>query len=443
LSQFGYALTFAVLTALLVNLTLLPSVLLLIGPRLFWPNTGSRFQRYAERRRRAITSGRDYISRAGRTATRRPVAVIALIVLLSAPVVVVALQVPVSYDLTNIGLPASEPSQVGLDQLNSAFGSGYTSSNYVLVTFSSPLLADNTTNGAEFRDVGTLVGLMNTTPGVASVASLVGPGGAPLGSWLNYSSLPPAESAGLAGLTGTYLGVDGRTVEFEISTNATGFSASGVGVLDQLKDRVGGFRSSHPEITDVHYGGASQTTADLKALVDRANEGMLIGAAIGLFLILLLILGSAFVPILALGAIGLSILWGWGSTYFVVGVLEHEALIFLLPLILLIMILGLGMDYNVLLLTRVREERLRGRPSIEAIRTAVTHAGGVIAAAAVILGGAFLLLGLTSPLGLLAGIGLGIGIAVLLQAFVVQTYLTPAVLALGGNRIWKGWRRSP
>ena len=146
---------------------------------------------------------------------------------------------------------------------------------------------------------------------------------------------------------------------------------------------------------------------------------------------------------LALGAIGLSILWGWASTYFVVGIVEHEALIFLLPLIILILVLGLGMDYNVLLLTRVREERARGRGSIEAIQQAVTHAGGVIAAAAVILGGAFLLLGLTSPLGMLAGVGLGIGIAVLLQAFVVQTYLTPAVLALGKDRIWKGWRRAP
>ena len=77
-----------------------------------------------------------------------------------------------------------------------------------------------------------------------------------------------------------------------------------------------------------------------------------------------------------------------------------------------------------------------------AIRDAVTHAGGVIAAAAVILGGAFLLLGLTSPLGLLAGIGLGIGISVLLQAFVIQMYLTPAVLTLGKDWIWGHGRRA-
>jgi RND superfamily putative drug exporter len=100
------------------------------------------------------------------------------------------------------------------------------------------------------------------------------------------------------------------------------------------------------------------------------------------------------------------------------------------------------MDYNVLLLTRVKEERSLGDRGADAIRDAVTHAGGVITAAAVILGGAFLLLGFTSPLGLIAAMGLGIGSAVLLQAFVAQLFFTPAVLTLGKDWIWRGLRRS-
>jgi putative drug exporter of the RND superfamily len=279
--------------------------------------------------------------------------------------------------------------------------------------------------------------------GVASVGSLVGASGAPLSDWLNYSTLPPAQRVMLGGLLSSYVGVDGRTVLFEIATNGSGFSEPSIVVLGTLRERVGAFQASHPELAQVHYGGAAPTTEDLRNLVNRANEGMLIGAALGLFLVLLVILGSVFVPALALGAIGLSILWGWFLTYVVVGLLEHESLIFLLPLILLIMVLGLGMDYNVLLLTRVREERARGGTAVDAIRRAVRNAGGVIMAAALILGGAFLVLGFTSPLGMLAGIGLGIGIAVLLQAFVIQAYLTPAVLTLGNNRIWGHGRAPP
>ncbi|HYA10911.1 MAG TPA: MMPL family transporter [Thermoplasmata archaeon] len=441
LTELGICLLIAVGFALVVNLTVLPAILVLVGPRIFWPNSGRRFVRYAERRTRNIATHRDYIARAGRAATRRPLAVIALILLFSVPVVVVAVQVPVSYDITNIGLPASNPAQVGFVHLEQTFGASYASTSYALVTFSAPVMTAAGPNAPELTEVGGLARVMNATPGVAGVETLVGAGGAPLGAWLNFTQLPPAEQVALNASRSTYVGADGTTVLFNLQTNASGFTASAVGVVDDLQQRVQAYDTSHPGVVRVLLGGAAPTTQDIRSLVNQATDEMLIGAAVGLVLLMLVILGSAFVPLLALGVIGLSILWSWAGTYFVVGLVENEALIFLLPLILLILVLGLGMDYNVLLLTRVKEERILGNRGVEAIRDAVTHAGGVITAAAVILGGAFLLLGFTSPLGLLAAIGLGIGFAVLLQAFVVQLFFTPAVLTMGKDWIWKGLRR--
>ena len=442
LTELGICLLIAVGCALIVNLTVLPSILVLVGPRIFWPNSGERFSRYAQRRTANIRSHRDYIARAGRTATRRPIAVIGLILVLSAPVVIVALQVPVSYDITNIGLPASNPAQQGFVHLQNDFGVSYSSSSYALVTFGAPLVAPTGPNATEFRDVDGLARAMNATPGVAGVSTLVGAGGASLGTWLNLTALPPATRISLNESLSSYVGVDGKTVLFNIETNVSGYSGPAISVIDDLQKRTQSYASGHAEITQLYFGGAAPTTQDIRSLVNQATEEMLIGAAIGLFILMLLILGSAFVPLLALGVIGLSILWSWAAAYFVVGIVEGEALIFLLPLILLILVLGLGMDYNVLLLTRVKEERTLGNRGVDAIKDAVTHAGGVITAAAVILGGAFLLLGFTSPLGLLAAIGLGIGFAVLLQAFVVQLFFTPAVLTVGKDAIWKGWRRS-
>jgi uncharacterized membrane protein YdfJ with MMPL/SSD domain len=443
LNQLGICLLIAVACALLVNLTVLPSILLLVGPRIFWPNSGHRFARYAARRTENIETHRDFIARAGRTATRRPMVVIGLILVLSVPVVVVALEVPVSYNITNIGLPSSNPAQVGYVHLTDAFGASYSTTSFALVTFSALVASSGELNTEDLRDVAGLVATMNATPGVSSVSTFVGPGGAPLSTWLNFSTLPPAVRISLNESLKSYVGVDGKTVLINIQTNASGYSASAVAVIDAVQQRVQSYDSTHPGVARLYLGGAAPTTQDIRSLVNQATEEMLIGAALGLFLLMLLILGSAFVPILALGVIGLSILWSWAGTYFVVGILENEALIFLLPLILLILVLGLGMDYNVLLLTRVKEERTRGNRGVDAIRDAVTHAGGVITAAAVILGGAFLLLGFTSPLGLLAAIGLGIGFAVLLQAFVVQLFFTPAVLTIGKDLIWKGWRRAP
>jgi len=437
LKEYGWALTFGVLVSLLAALTLVPAVLRLVGPRVFWPYTGARFRAYATRRNASAAKNEGYIAKAGSVAVRRPLTVIAIVLLLSAPVVYVALEVPVSYDMTNFGVPNSQPSQHGMQELSSQFGPGFDSPSFVLVTFSSPILAGGSPNLTEVREVADLSGTIRATTGVAAVSSFAGVSGLPWGAWANYSEMPAAEQITARGILDSYVGTDGRTVLLRVTTNVSGFSSGAIVVMNQVEQRVGGYESAHGDITSVYYGGSARETADYSALVASTTEYMLIGAAIGLFVMLLVILGSAFVPALALGTIGLSILWGWAGTYLAVGIAEGEVLLFTLPLILLILVLGLGMDYNVLLLTRVREERSYGGSAGQAVLRAVSHAGGVIAAAALILGCAFLLLGLTSPLGLTAGIGMGIGIAVLIQAFLFQTYLTPAVLALGKDRVWK------
>ncbi len=302
------------------------------------------------------------------------------------------------------------------------------------------MVQNGVVNALEMTDVATLTARMNSTPGIAEVSSLAGSDGSSLPAWLNLSELPAAPRAGLLSGVSTYLGSDARTVQFEVVTNESGYSAQASSAFDKVESDVRAFQSTHPEITATYFGGAAPTTRDYQALTNGALEGMLIGVSIGIFLILFLLLGAALVPALALGAIGLSILWSWATIYAVVGLVEGITLSFLLPLILIILVLGLGMDYNALLLTRVKEERLKDGNAVDAVRRAVTHAGGVVTAASVILGGPFLILGLTSTLGLVAAIGLGIGMATLLQAFVAQTYLTPAILATGKDKIWWGLR---
>ncbi len=440
LNELGIALAIAVVVAILMALTVIPSVLLLVGPRVFWPYTKERFARHAHRRREGIRAGQTYFSRAGGFATRRPYLVIALILVISVPVIYVALNVPVSYDLTNVGLPKDNPAQKGLTLLEEKFGQSSISSSFVLVTFTDPVVQNGVVNALEMTDVATLTARMNSTPGIAEVNSLAGSDGTSLPAWLNLSELPAAPRAGLLSGVSTYLGSDARTVQFEVVTNESGYSAQASSAFDKVESDVRAFQSTHPEITAAYFGGAAPTTRDYQALTNGALEGMLIGVSIGIFLILFLLLGAALVPALALGAIGLSILWSWATIYAVVGLVEGITLSFLLPLILIILVLGLGMDYNALLLTRVKEERLKDGNAVDSVRRAVTHAGGVVTAASVILGGPFLILGLTSTLGLVAAIGLGIGMATLLQAFVAQTYLTPAILATGKDKIWWGLR---
>jgi putative drug exporter of the RND superfamily len=439
LSQWGIALSVAVLITLLLALTVTPALLTLIGPRLFWPYTKSRFARQAEKSRTASQAGRTYFARAGRVSTGHPKAVIAVILLLSIPLIFVALNVPLSYNFY-AQLPSNQPAEQGLQHLEMEFGPGYVFPTIILVTFEKPLVVGNTTNATEFTDVNAIQSIMNHTAGVSAADSLTGIAGAPLSSWLNYSTLPPAQRINLQGVLPQYLGRDNRTVWFTVTSSSDGLSNAAVTSLNAIESSLTSFAHQHPEVQAVYYGGGSSTIKDSAVQTEASTERMIIAATIGLFLVLFLVLGTLAIPPIALASIGLSISWSYAITYLLLGRLQGLPIFFFVPTILFVLILGLGMDYNVFILTRIREERGKFSGTAQPIVRAVMYTGGVITAAAVILASAFLVLG-TSSFTLLEAIGLAVGLAVLLDAMVVRTYLVPAVLALGKGGIWWGPKR--
>ena len=173
-------------------------------------------------------------------------------------------------------------------------------------------------------------------------------------------------------------------------------------------------------------------THDLQQQTALATERMALAVSIGLVIVLLVVLRSWLIPLLAVATIGVSIGWAWGITNVVFTQLLRYPLFFYVPTILFILILGLGIDYNIFLSTRVREERLKGRSSREAVVQAVAATGGIITAAAIILAGAFAILTAGSFI-LLKAIGFAVATAILLDAMVVRTYLVPGALQMLGD----------
>jgi RND superfamily putative drug exporter len=268
------------------------------------------------------------------------------------------------------------------------------------------------------------------------VSSPVGPGGAPLGTWLNYSTETPAVQAQLQTVLAGAVGTDGRTVALSVQYTSNGLSAAAVSALHDLGDRLGGYASGHPEIAQLAYGGGAPTTRDIQQQTNLATQRLVLAVSIGLIVVLLAVLRSALIPLLAVATIGLSIGWAWAITYLVFGHLFQLPLFFFVPTVMIILILGLGIDYNIFVLTRVREERQRPGPPRDAVVRAVAATGGIITAAAVILASAFAIL-TTGNFLLLRAIGFSVAVAVVLDAMVVRTYLVPASLQLLGDRVWR------
>lgn len=434
LSQWGEVLSFAVLMAVLVSLTFVPAMLRLIGPRVFWPTTGERFRRAAAATLAKRAAENTYFFRTARRVRARPGLVVVLVLVVSVPLAYVALTAPVSYDFYG-QLPGGYPSTEGLAELNQHFGPGYAFPLVVLVTFAAPLVANGTPNVGEFQDLNALTLLVAGTPGVRSVASPTSSSGAPLGTWENLSTLPAGERALLDGTLAGFVGTDGRTVLVSVVPTSPGLSSNAVALLGTLKGSVGGFAASHPSVTEVAYGGGASETNDIRDQVAEATERMAIAVSIGLMIVLLVVLRSVVIPPMAVATIGLSIGWAWGITNLVLTNGFGLPLFYFAPTVLFILILGLGIDYNIFLLTRVREERLRGRTTSDSTVQAVASTGGIITAAAIILASAFAIL-TTGQFILLKAIGFAVAAAVLLDAMVVRTYLVPASLYLLGERVW-------
>ncbi|MFI8232765.1 MMPL family transporter [Streptomyces sp. NPDC085900] len=124
---------------------------------------------------------------------------------------------------------------------------------------------------------------------------------------------------------------------------------------------------------------------------------------------------------------------GWGAS--LVGAEGVGAIITWLPLFLFVILFGLSMDYHVFVVSRIREARLRGRTTNEAIHHGVVTTAGVVTSAAVIMVAVFAIFG-TLSMQSMKQMGVGLAAAVLIDATVIRGVLLPAVMALLGERNW-------
>ncbi|WP_061963003.1 MMPL family transporter [Demequina aurantiaca] len=197
---------------------------------------------------------------------------------------------------------------------------------------------------------------------------------------------------------------------------------------------------------DVTFGVTGETAIqiDVSEGISAALPGYL-AVVIGLALILLLIVfRSILIPIKALlgflltlaattGMLVAVFQWGWLSGLF--GVEYTGPIVAFLPIIGIGITFGLSMDYEVFLVSRMREEHLSGRGAKESIIRGYSHTARVVVAAALIMGSVFFGFMLDDDV-IIKSIGFALAFAVLFDAFVVRMTLVPAAMALMGNAAW-------
>ncbi|MGW2298238.1 MMPL family transporter [Streptomyces violaceorubidus] len=190
--------------------------------------------------------------------------------------------------------------------------------------------------------------------------------------------------------------------------------------------------------------GATAMTIDFSQTLDDALVPYL-ALVVGLaFLLLMLVFRSVLVPLkaalgfllsvaAALGAVVAVFQWGWLADLF--GVDQPGPIMSMMPIFMIGVVFGLAMDYEVFLVTRMREAYVHGQSAAESVTTGFTHGGRVVAAAAIIMISVFSGFILEND-AMIKMMGFGLAIAVLFDAFVVRMAIVPAVLALLGTKAW-------
>ena len=218
-------------------------------------------------------------------------------------------------------------------------------------------------------------------------------------------------------------------------------------LVQRLRDET--IPAATPEGAVVHVGGGTATFIDLSERILNALPWFIFAVVLLSFLLLMVVFRSILVPLkaavlnllsicAAYGVVVVIFQWGWGRS--LLGIDQLIPIVSFVPMMMFAVLFGLSMDYEVFLLSRIREEYLKTGKNVESVVSGISTTARVITSAALIMIAVFLSFVIQpDPVGKMFGIGLAV--AVFIDATVVRIVLVPATMVLLGDRNWwlPGW----
>ena len=372
LRAIGFSGAIGVIVAMLTGLFVLPAAMVVFGRKLFWPFTPNVGDEPREGK---------FWGRVGESVRRRPLVVGAVAL---AALLVLALGI----QGLSVGLSQNEQFRVkpeaiaGQETLAKAFPAG-SSSPVTIVT-----------NPQSAQEVSAAV---KAVPGVASVT-------------------PGASS--------------GNVAEVNAILNAAPGTEESFTTIRAMRDAVAAVPGA-----DAVVGGNDATSLDSKDAAARDAKVIIPIILVIVLAVLLLLLRSLVAPLLLVATVLVTYFAALGASWFIFkNVLGYPALDLQVLILSFLFLVALGVDYNIFLATRAREEAAHS-DTRDGMLTALRATGGVITSAGVLLAAVFAVLGVL-PLVALAQVGLIVCIGVLLDTLIVRTVLVPALAFILGEKFW-------
>jgi RND superfamily putative drug exporter len=388
LTSIGLATSLMVLSAVAAAVTLLPALLTLVGDKI---DSG----RVVRRHRPATRTEDSRWWRFGHHVSRRPwpylLGAVAALFVIATPALSMQTAFPAAGDA-----PAETTHRQAYDLLTEGFGIGFNAPLTVVV--------DQRSAEAGGAEVSRVAEAIAAVPGVASV-------GAPQTS------------------------TDGHTVVFNALPTSGPADAETSTTIEQV-------RSVIPD--NVYVTGITAVTDDLNNQLSRTLP-LFVGVVIAVsFVLLMLVFRSVLVPLkaaimnllsitAAYGVLVAVFQWGWGAE--LLGLEGPTPITSIIVVIMFPILFGLSMDYEVFLLSRIREEYATTGDNAESVARGLAGTGRIITSAALIMIAVFLSF-VASPVPSLKMLGLGLATAIAIDATLVRMVLVPATMSLLGEANW-------
>ena len=417
----GPVIAIAVGLMMLAALTLIPAVLTIVGRRVFWPMQPRLDPEAAAQPEAPQDWRRSIYGRVGGVVLRWPRASLAATTAALALLITGLFAFEPNYDQL-ASLPGNTESVRSFELLREGFPAGELSPTRVYVSLPP---------GEQVVDperLGQLDALTLALAGHPAVASASGPS-RPFGT-----AGPPG---GPPGAAARFVSADGGTARIEVVLTSNPFSDASLDVVPELRALARtSAASAGLDPGSVLVGGDTAAEADTRTAGNRDARVVLPLILLAIGVVLALLLRSLIAPLYLMATIAFTYFATLGLAVIVfLLVFDHAGIGPGVPFFLFVFLNALSVDYNIYLMSRIREE-VRRAPLKEATGYALARTGPVITSAGLILAGTFSAL-MTLPLEDLVQLGFAVGVGVLIDTFITRTLIVPALVAIFGR--WNWW----
>jgi len=422
-SDVGTAIALGVSILLLASLTLLPALEIALGDKIFWPGL--------KRMGKKSDPNTSVLRRLAHSTLKRKVPVVIIISLVALSAFFVVANTPTSEDFLSL-VPKFQSNQ-GLTVISNSFGSGTIEpTQIVIITPTLVTYGNNQFNQTLLDQIEQITASAAESKGVATVT---GPT-RPFGNAFNYSSIENMTELlriQYESQMFSAIGQDNKTIVITVGFSSSAFGQAAIDSLQTMEKNI----NQLPLLNgvNIYFGGATQSAYDSHSFMTSLIPEIVIILSAAVFVILFFQLRSAFTPVRLIITILCSVVFSLAIISAIFYFALNLPILDFAPLFVVVTMLGVGIDYDIFFLTRIREEVLNGKTDNEAIVTAIDKVWVTILCLGLVLATVFASLILTN-IPILQEISLAVAAAIMLDVTVIILFFVPALMGLAQKFNW-------